>query len=59
MKLGFTKCFLAAALPCLLWASTPYADNPPQMKMSTPIAPGIMVPDKVKTSIGSLNLNYG
>ena len=28
-------------------------------KMTTPIAPGVMVPDKVETSIGTLNLSYG
>jgi hypothetical protein len=36
-----------------------FADNPPQMKMTTPISPGVMATDKVETSIGSLNLNYG
>ena len=28
-------------------------------KMTTPIAPGVAVPDTVETSIGTLNLNYG
>jgi hypothetical protein len=28
-------------------------------KMTTPIAPGVAVPDPVETSIGTLNLNYG
>ena len=28
-------------------------------KMTTPIAPGVAVPDKVESSIGTLNLNYG
>jgi hypothetical protein len=28
-------------------------------KMTTPIAPGIAVPDKVESSIGALNLSYG
>ena len=28
-------------------------------KMTTPIAPGVMVPDTVETTIGTLNLNYG
>lgn len=31
----------------------------PQYKYSTPIAPGVAVPDKVETSIGTLNLNDG
>ena len=28
-------------------------------KMTTPIAPGVAVPDRVETSIGTLNLHYG
>jgi len=28
-------------------------------KMITPIAPGVAVPDKIETSIGTLNLSYG
>jgi hypothetical protein len=31
----------------------------PQYKYSTPIAPGVAVPDKVETSIGTLNMNDG
>lgn len=31
----------------------------PQYKMTTPFAPGVAVPDKVETSIGTLKLNYG
>jgi hypothetical protein len=30
-----------------------------QYKYTTPIAPGVMVPDQVETSIGTLNLDYG
>jgi len=30
-----------------------------QYKMTTPIAPGVATPDKLETSIGTLNLNYG
>ncbi|MCB0728115.1 MAG: DUF1254 domain-containing protein [Ignavibacteriae bacterium] len=30
-----------------------------QYKMTTEIAPGVEVPDKIESSIGSLNLNYG
>ena len=33
------------------------ADSP--FKFSTPIAPGVAVPDKIESSIGTLNLNYG
>lgn len=28
-------------------------------KMTTPVAPGVAVPDKIESSIGTLNLNYG
>ncbi|MGZ8907740.1 MAG: DUF1254 domain-containing protein, partial [Methylobacter sp.] len=59
MKSGFTKYLLTTALPCLLWATSIYAENPQQMKMTTTIAPGVAVPDKVKTSLGNLKLNYG
>lgn len=31
----------------------------PKLKFSTPIAPGVAVPDKIESSIGTLNLNYG
>ena len=31
----------------------------PQFKYSTPIAPGVAVPDKIESSIGTLNLHYG
>jgi hypothetical protein len=30
-----------------------------QLKFSTPIAPGVAVPDKIESSIGTLNLKYG
>ena len=30
-----------------------------QFKFSTPIAPGVAVPDKIESSIGTLNLSYG
>jgi hypothetical protein len=43
----------------VLWATAAHSDDAPQMKMTTPIAPGIMVPDTVETSIGTLNLDYG
>jgi len=59
MKLQFLKCILTTLLPCLLLTNTIYAEDARQMKMTTPIAPGVMVPDTVDTSIGSLNLHYG
>ena len=30
-----------------------------QYKYSTPIAPGVAVPDKIESSLGTLNLHYG
>ncbi len=50
--------FVAAASATLLFVilSTASAET---YKMTTPIAPGVVVPDKVETSIGTLNLNYG
>jgi hypothetical protein len=51
MKRALFQLFLAAAIVMTAAAET--------YKMTTPIASGVMVPDKVATSIGSLNLNYG
>ena len=31
----------------------------PQFRFSTPIAPGVAVPDRIESSIGTLNLSYG
>ena len=59
MKHSFSKYLLTVALPCLLWATGSYAEDPQQMKMTTPIAPGVAVPDKIESSIGTLNLSYG
>ena len=28
-------------------------------KMTTPLAPGVAVPDKIESSMGTLNLDYG
>jgi len=50
---------MALAAICLMWASTTYAADAPKMKMTTEIAPGVAVPDKVETSIGTLHLEYG
>jgi hypothetical protein len=59
MKNRFVRCLVLVTLPFLLCATTIYADKPPQMKMTTPIAPGVAVPDKIESSIGTLNLSYG
>ena len=47
MKFNVKKILIHAILPCFLLATTVYADNPEQMKMATPIAPGVAVPDKI------------
>ena len=47
-----TVMILGLALPT--WAASAKT-----YKMTTPIAPGVAVPDKVESSIGPLNLNYG
>ena len=65
MKLNFTQylpkiiifCFLAVNFGCAV-DSAQMTDSV-QMKMTTPIATGIMVPDHLETSIGTLNLDYG
>lgn len=53
MKNLFVRCLALVTLPFMLWAATIYADTPPQMKMTTPIAPGVAVPDKIESSIGT------
>jgi hypothetical protein len=35
------------------------AESVKQYKYSTPIAPGVTVPDKIESSLGTLRLNYG
>ncbi len=59
MKINRWECILIVVLSCLLWASNIAAAEAPKMKMTTSIAPGVMVPDHVETSIGTLNLDYG
>jgi len=52
---GLSAVFAAIISCCLVppvWAEQTY-------KMTTPIAPGVAVPDKIESSIGTLNLSYG
>ena len=44
------------ALFAFAFAATASAQS---YKMTTPIAPGVAVPDKIESSIGTLNLSYG
>ncbi len=54
-----TALFLFAGLGTVSAQSLPGAQASPAYKYSTPIAPGVAVPDKVESSIGTLNLHYG
>ena len=56
----------AALVAMVLFASGPTFGQAPvgaptdsQFKFSTPIAPGVAVPDKIESSIGTLHLKYG
>jgi hypothetical protein len=70
MKRALVFAFLWLALAMMLTASPAGAQQttgapgsasaaPTHYKMTTPIAPGVAVPDKVETSIGTLNLSDG
>jgi hypothetical protein len=49
----FVLAFMTTAVVTIVWA------QPPKMKMTTEIPPGIATPDKVETRIGTLNLFDG
>ncbi len=63
MKTTKLKSFLVVLLCTfagnLLVSSAATAQSAKEYRMSTPIAPGVATPDKLETSIGTLNLNYG
>ncbi|WP_455854596.1 hypothetical protein [Ensifer canadensis] len=55
-----TRLLCAAAAAVLIGLSTASAaDTAQTYKMTTPFASGVAVPDKIESSIGTLNLNYG
>lgn len=58
MKRILTKCLLIAILTCLSLTIIVFTTNA-QMKMSTTIQPGIAVPDKVETRLGTLKFFDG
>jgi len=58
MRQRATKFLLLPVLFCLL-GITSFAGAAQKYKMTTDIPPGVMVPDKLETSIGTLNLDYG
>jgi hypothetical protein len=51
-----SKNFLISFALCMLFVQL---TTTAQYKMTTPIASGVEVPDKIESSIGTLNLNYG
>lgn len=63
MNQHIMKCAALIALyatPLDLFAQERYTiPADPNLKYSTPIAPGVAVPDKIESSIGTLNLSYG
>jgi hypothetical protein len=66
MKTKHKQTILAGALatlltsPLSLLAQDRYSiPADPSLKNSTPIAPGVALPDKIESSIGTLNLTYG
>ena len=48
--------FTIGALAAAAFVTTAFAQT---YKMTTPIAPGVAVPDRIESSIGTLNLSYG
>lgn len=64
---SFHRLYICAALvAAVLFASGPTFGQAPagaqtnsRFKFSTPIAPGVAVPDRIESSIGTLNLTYG
>jgi hypothetical protein len=48
--------FTLGALAAAAFVTTAFAQT---YKMTTPIAPGVAVPDRIESSIGTLNLSYG
>ena len=66
MKIKFKKTILSGVLallftnPLSVRAQERYSiPADPSLKYSTPIAPGVALPDKIESSIGTLNLTYG
>lgn len=48
-----------AVTATVLYSATPAAQAEEKYKMTTEIAPGVAVPDKIESSIGTLSLDYG
>ena len=54
-----TALLLSVGLSTVSAQSLTSAEAAPAYKYSTPIAPGVAVPDRLESSIGTLNLSYG
>ena len=52
-------CRLVSTVVALLFLAAPTFLGAQQYQMIIPIAPGVAVPDKIDSSIGTLHLNYG
>jgi len=50
-----TICFILITIIFNTSLNIALAQNPPKMEMTTPIPEGIATPDKLKTSLGTLN----
>jgi len=59
MKIRLTASAWAAALLLMMGATAAQAQTAPKMKMTTDIAPGIAIPDRVETRLGTLKFFDG
>jgi len=59
MSKTLSNLFAAVALIALLMAQNATGAEPPKMKMTTEIPPGITTPDEIKTRLGELNFFDG
>lgn len=59
MKIRYTASVGAAALILMMGATAAQAQSAPRMNMTTEIPPGIAIPDKVETRLGTLKLFDG
>jgi len=53
------KLMTAVIVAVLMTVNVAWAKEPPKMKMTTPIPPGVGTPDRLDTKIGTLNLFDG
>jgi len=53
------KCWFCAVFIAIIMIAAGPGATAKEYKMTTPIAPGVAVPDKIQTSIGTLKLSGG